>query len=102
MKINYDEIITKANERKEKLQKLTELLREQPAQVNALLAILGWATEVHRVHASLDTEGRSLLPKDLQRALLYTSSVVGSLSSAHDIGRADVLSGIAKWVGLED
>lgn len=57
MNINYDEIITKANTRKNQLQKLTELLKQQPEMLEALRNVHEWSLMVSDCWAGLMKRG---------------------------------------------
>lgn len=94
MNINYDEIITKANTRKNQLQKLTELLKQQPEMLEALRNVREWSLMVSDCWAGIDEEGRSLLPPGVQAGL--SSRLVTILRIEQAINTDD--SGIVKWV----
>jgi len=61
MKINYDEIITKANARKETLKLLQEHLDQFELQAAALETSVQYFDRVMEINRMLDTEARGLL-----------------------------------------
>lgn len=65
MKINYDEIITKANERKEKLQVLVAKLQDAETQAAKLVEALQYFWDLELARQGLDAEGHELLPGNL-------------------------------------
>lgn len=71
MKIDYDEIITKANERKEQLQALTTQLQDIEAQAVKLGEVLQYFSGLNSARNALDAEGRNLLPKTLDERLYH-------------------------------
>lgn len=78
MKINYDEIITKANERKEQLQALTTKLQDAEAQAAKLAEALQYFWDLELARRDLDAEGQELLP----RSLGWRISCIGSRADA--------------------
>lgn len=96
MNINYDEIITKANDRKLLLQSLTTQLEKTPDVLRQLTEARLWADQVHRTFASLDQEGRELLPMKIRKALLYASFTVTYIGRAIE-DDCNGCTGIAAW-----
>lgn len=66
MKINYDEIITKANDRKNKLQALSIFCEDLPLWRERHLDSLGYFTELYMMASKLDLEGRALISPDIE------------------------------------
>ena len=77
MKINYDEIITKANARKDALQALVPLLEALPAHLAAVEAASNALYAAHTAYNALDAEGRSLLG-DVGSPLYNVTNDVGN------------------------
>lgn len=69
MNINYDEIITKANERKEKLKAFQEHSLGAEAHANAILRGLLYFSNLRYKAEALDSEGRAMLGGTYQRAV---------------------------------
>lgn len=90
MNINYDEIITKANQRKERLQGLTERLKRQPEMLSKLQEVQQWATEVRDWHNVLDDEGRTLLPLRVRGSLASSATTVVRIGQAIDVDSAGI------------
>lgn len=78
MKINYDEIITKANERKEQLQALTTKLQDIEAQAVKLGEALQYFSELKSARDALDAEGQKLLPPSLSSRLYHVGERASS------------------------
>lgn len=83
MKIPYDQIIAKANKRKELLQELEQLLPALKKQIDFTLcddnALGPLAKRVKRVIELLDAEGRGLLPADTEGPLVHYCNKVLAL-----------------------
>jgi hypothetical protein len=71
MNIDYGKIIESAEQRRATLARLTELVNQSNEQVSALEAVQRYVTDLHATWASLDGEGKALLPSTLQGALTY-------------------------------
>lgn len=69
MNINYDEIITKANERKVVLQNIVATLRDAEEIYDKMSGIVGWLTYLNDMYKRLDHEGQCLLPEREREAL---------------------------------
>jgi hypothetical protein len=93
MSIDYDGINKNAEKRRTRLRDLDEILSEQPIMLAKLKEVYEWATAVHRAHAFVDAEGKTLLPHTLRCALVNSNVTVERLASAMDSNGA----GIAKW-----
>ena len=61
MNINYDEIITKANERKDALKALSEALKDAQSQATKLHEALNYFAELLPLLQAIDPEGRNML-----------------------------------------
>ena len=70
MKINYEQIIEKANERKLALEELTVALKEARARQAELASLAKWVSNLKGIYRRLDQEGRTMLPKEINNALL--------------------------------
>lgn len=79
MNINYDEIITKANERKLVLQNIVATLRDAEEVYDKMSGIVGWLIYLNDMYKRLDAEGRALLPK---RERLAMDSLHNTIDSA--------------------
>lgn len=66
LKVPYDDIITRANKRKELLHKMEELVEGLPDMIFEMQHIADELDEFYRVYYAMDPEGRNLLPKVLQ------------------------------------
>ena len=84
MNINYDEIITKANQRKERLQELNARLEKQPEMLRKLQEVQQWATKVRDWHNALDDEGRTLLPLRVRDSLARSATTIVRIGQAID------------------
>lgn len=62
MNINYDEIITKANERAERLKALTEQIAPVQEKAHQLIDALIYFRDLSVAVELLDSEGKALLP----------------------------------------
>ena len=62
MNINFDDIITKANERKEKLKGIQEYSREIENRTDDLLFAMMYFDDLSRFVSDLDVEGRNMVP----------------------------------------
>ncbi len=94
MNIDYSTIITKANDRKELLQKLAELLNEADKASRSLAFVQQWARTVNDVYKTLDNEGKALVPSVERQALEYMHSSCTRL----DLAQLDGHSGISKLI----
>ena len=70
MKIDFEDIITKANTRKELLQEMTGLLDEFPAYYDQFLRFFAYLNNVAVTFRDLDDEGKNMLPKDIKSSLI--------------------------------
>lgn len=61
MNINYDEIITKANERKDALKTLSEALKDAQSQATKLHEALNYFAGLQPLLQAIDPEGRNML-----------------------------------------
>ncbi len=82
MNIDYTAIIEKANQRKDCLLRLTDLLEQAKEMDDKLLDIMHWAKSVQTELRNLDAEGRSLLPKRVALALECNGNVIMHLEKA--------------------
>jgi len=82
MDIDYTAIITKANERKDRLLNLSAQLEQVPEMVKILEEVQGWATQVADTYHALDDEGRALLPQPIRLALNYATTSTELLKRA--------------------
>ena len=73
MNINYEDIITKANNRKDRLQQLVVLLESADCMTCNLLAVSDWLRNIENVYTNLDEEGRAMLPAKVKNTLEYIS-----------------------------
>ena len=96
MNINFEDVITKANKRKDDLVSLTTLLKEAPEMLSNLACIYAWVGAVRSVYDALDTEGRGMLPSGVQAALCSINSTRQSLADA--IGDARAVRGLSRLV----
>lgn len=71
MNINFDEIITKANERKDNLQRTVRMLERLPEQAAALNTALAFFGQMAVVLQKLDVEGKTLLGTSLGEPLMH-------------------------------
>lgn len=76
MNINYDEIITKANERKLVLQNIVATLRDAKEVYDKMSGIVGWLIYLNDMYKRLDAEGRALLPKRECLAMDFLHSTI--------------------------
>lgn len=58
MKINYEDIITKANTRKEALQNMEKMINDLPDMVESFTACLDYFIELGKLETTLDSEGK--------------------------------------------
>lgn len=80
MNINYDEIITKANERKVVLQNIVATLRDAEEIYDKMHGVIGWLTYLNDMYKRLDDEGRCLLPEREREALYRLNYTIGRAS----------------------
>ena len=80
MNINYDEIITKANERKVVLQNIAAVLRDAEEVYDKMSCVIGWLTHLKDMYKRLDHEGRCLLPEREREALDRLNYTIGQAS----------------------
>ena len=73
MNINYEDIITKANNRKDRLQQLVVLLESADCMNCDLLSVSDWLRELSNVYTNLDEEGRAMLPAKVKNTLNFIS-----------------------------
>jgi len=66
MNINYDEIITKANERAEKLKVVQEYAKGIDDKAHELLDLMLYFANLGNKAQAVDAEGRQLLPGSLK------------------------------------
>ena len=78
MNINYDEIITKANERKVVLQNIAATLKEAEEVYDKMAGIIGWLVYLNDMYKRLDTEGRELMPKRERNAMMWLDKTIES------------------------
>lgn len=78
MNINYDEIITKANERKVLLQNIAAMLRDAEKIYDKMSGIVEWLVYLNDMYKWLDAEGRALLPKRERYAMDFLHSTIDS------------------------
>ena len=71
MNINFDEIITKANERKDQLQAVVRMLERVPEHAHALNKALAFFGGMASSIAALDAEGKTLLGTSLGEPLMH-------------------------------
>lgn len=69
MEVDYAKIIEAADRRRAVLQQLTALVNQSKAQLRALEDLYHYAVELKVAWEQLDTEGRQLLPEELQIAI---------------------------------
>lgn len=70
MNINYDEIITKANQRKDALKALSKALKEVDMQATVLYDALSYFENLGVLMKAVDQEGRNMLG-DIALAVHY-------------------------------
>lgn len=80
MKIDYAEIIEKANVRKEQLQTLEVLLEEASSRVAEIQNIVQWVTYIGQAHSTLDQEGRNMLPEGVRSTLTKIGDIGACLN----------------------
>lgn len=80
MNINYDEIITKANERKVLLQNIAATLRDAEEMYNKVSDVVAWLSYLRDMYKRLDAEGRALLPKRERLAMDFLHITIDSAS----------------------
>ena len=77
MNINYDEIITKANERAEKLKAIQNCAHFVEENANALISSLKYFRDFGKLVSELDPEGRVMLGQTF-----YRVTRIGSLAES--------------------
>lgn len=92
MNIDYSKIIARANERKDNLQHLAELLLSAPEMHARLIEAEQWALAVHKAFCAIDMEGRGLLPDRLKMALEYSSNTHQKILGARVDGKFGVFN----------
>ena len=97
MDIDYMAIITKANERKDRLMDLSAQLEQVPEMVKKLEEVQEWATHVADIYRALDQEGCALLPQPVCHALEYATTSVTLLKRARYESMNDYPIGIRAW-----
>jgi len=95
MNIDYAKIITTANERKEKLQALGQLLESTPEMLGLATELLNWVRQVEAACRAMDREGKELLP----RAVGAQLSVI-SASYLSDFVNTELRAGASDKYGL--
>ena len=75
MNINFEDIITKANECKERLGRLVKLLDDAQTFYDDLLVTANWLGGLANEYYNLDQEGREMLPPNVRSALASVASV---------------------------
>ena len=98
--INYEEIITKANERKERLQQLILLLNDAQDRYDELVEASDWLRELSNVYNKLDEEGRQMLPKSVKNTFEYITSTRTFLG--YVISDNNGLNGVARLLGEKE
>lgn len=68
MNINFEDIITKANDRKEALMKLQTILGRIDEVIEAMEFLADWHAEFHVAYKALDYEGKELIPEKMKQA----------------------------------
>lgn len=101
MNINYDEIITKANERAEKLKAIQEYACFVEENANALLLSLKYFQKFGKLVAELDPEGRQIIVPLFYRIARISSlaeSTLGTYTIPNSCNGSDesVLSALVK------
>lgn len=81
MEINYEDIITKANARKEALIGLTTLLNQAEENSTKLIAVRDWLDTVKLAFIKLDNEGKEMLPDHVLTALNKVSITLSELNN---------------------
>lgn len=71
MKINYEDIIALANQRKERLQQLEHALSGIDRIAAMLDEVACWYTKVDEAYRLLDTEGKQMLPPEVAHLIPY-------------------------------
>lgn len=90
MKINYEQIIEKANARKLALERMSALLDQAEETDLKLAGVIAWVDEIRAVYGVLDDEGRKMLPLHIQTSLAWMSSISEKLSNARSNGNHGV------------
>lgn len=99
MNIDYAAIIEKANKRKEALEALSVALEEAPQHLQNLLNARQWLTEI--IETRLDDEGRALLPRQVQFALLRIGNIRDHVDMAVSTDGGSGSYGVASFVETE-
>lgn len=81
MKINYEDIITLANARKEKLQAAAKALGALPEQATVLLGALDYFTNLRAAVTALDDEARGLLGAHIFQRINAITNGTGNLAA---------------------
>lgn len=69
MNINYAQIIETANKRKDALIQLEDVLKHTPDMLRQAEAVLHWMITLASAYAALDSEGRKLLPAQVNNQI---------------------------------
>lgn len=92
MSIDYAEIIRKANERKEALQRAAHLLERAPEELQTFWDSVSYFSALKAVLEALDTEGKGLLgPAEISTVGIYVSSIM-TVSSKFTEGAYGIMS----------
>ena len=70
MKINYEEIISKANDRAEALREIARRLDDVEAEADSLVGALNYFATTYTMIKALDKEGQDLLPSGVANRLV--------------------------------
>lgn len=100
MSIDYAEIIRKANERKEALQRAAQLLERAPKELETFWASVNYFDTLKVALEALDTEGKGLLGHtEISSACMYISAIL-HLSSKFTEGAHGSVSPHTAFSGL--
>jgi hypothetical protein len=94
MNIDYASIIAKAEERKNALKQLEELVNEAGPHAEAVHAAAKYMHQLGLAYKGLDSEGRAMLPPELNNALGNTHHTLECMRTAlHRVGVATATAG---------
>jgi len=82
MNINYEDIITKANTRKDALKQVEAMLADAPTMLERLEAVSKWFKELSLAYALLDSEGQLMIPEKMRMTLAFRNATAGNLGRA--------------------